>query len=121
MQTLYMLIGLPGSGKSTVAKEMAETEDTIIVSTDKIREELFGDEAIQNNEKYSGVNVFERAYTLISIYLRNGYSVIFDATNTKRKYRKTFIEKFKRWQEIGIKFHAILIATPYEKCLENNL
>lgn len=40
---LYIMVGLSGSGKSTIAKEIAETEEnTIIVSSDAIREELTG-------------------------------------------------------------------------------
>lgn len=40
---LYIMIGLSGSGKSSIAKEIAKTsENTIIVSSDAIREELTG-------------------------------------------------------------------------------
>lgn len=128
MPTVYMLIGLPGSGKSTVAEKLAKGQDAIIVSTDKIREELFGDEAIQSNEKYNGNTVFCIAYDKVKLAMLEGKNVIFDATNVKRKDRKYFLdllrpEKFLALQETNYEymFHAILIATPYEKCLENNL
>lgn len=40
---LYIMIGLSGSGKFSIAKEIAKTsENTIIVSSDAIREELTG-------------------------------------------------------------------------------
>lgn len=42
MNKFYMMIGLPASGKSTIAKEIAKSEDAIIVSSDEIRKE-FGD------------------------------------------------------------------------------
>ena len=128
MPTVYMLIGLPGSGKSTVAEKLAKGEDAVIVSTDKIREELFGDEAIQSNEKYNGNDVFCIAYDKIKLAMLEGRNVIFDATNVKRKNRKYFLdllrpEKFLALQKTNYRyrFHAILIATPYEKCLKNNL
>ena len=128
MPTVYMLIGLPGSGKSTVAEKLAKGEDAVIVSTDKIREELFGDEAIQSNEKYNGNTVFCIAHDRVKIAMLEGKNVIFDATNVKRKDRKYFLdllrpEKFLALQKTNYhyRFHAILIATPYEKCLENNL
>ena len=51
MIKLYMMIGLPASGKSTIAKEIAKSEDAIIVSSDEIRRE-FGDVNDQSqNEK----------------------------------------------------------------------
>lgn len=128
MPTVYMLIGLPGSGKSTIAEKLSKGEDAVIVSTDKIREELFGDEAIQSNEKYNGNTVFCIAHDRVKIAMLEGKNVIFDATNVKRKDRKYFLdllrpEKCLALQKTDYKyrFHAILVATPYEKCLENNL
>lgn len=128
MPTVYMLIGLPGSGKSTYAEKLAKDEDAIIVSTDKIREELFGDEAIQENERYNNNTVFSLAYTRIKIAMLEGKNIIFDATNINRKKRKYFLEILSKeyfWSlrntDYTYRFHAILIATPYEKCLENNL
>lgn len=41
--TLRVMVGLSGSGKSSVAKEIAENNsNTIIVSSDNIREDLTG-------------------------------------------------------------------------------
>lgn len=128
MPTVYMLIGLPGSGKSTVAEKLAKGEDAVIVSTDKIREELFGDEAIQENERYDNNTVFSLAYTRTKIAMLEGKNIIFDATNINRKKRKYFLEILSKkyfWSlrntDYTYSFHAILVATPYEKCLKNNL
>lgn len=49
MPTFYMMCGLPGSGKSTQAKKMAEKLNASIFSSDAIRKEKYGDEAIQGN------------------------------------------------------------------------
>lgn len=128
MQTVTMLIGLPGSGKSTFAEKLAKNEDAIIISTDKIREELFGDEAIQENERYDGNTVFCIAHDRVKIAMLEGKNVIFDATNVKRKDRKYFLDLLRPEKCLALqktnyhyRFHAILIATSYEKCLENNL
>lgn len=67
MNKLYMMIGLPGSGKSTIAKEISKSEDAVIVSSDEIRKEL-GDinDQSQNNkvfeeaEKRLKQNILER-------------------------------------------------------------
>ena len=50
--TLWVMVGLSGSGKSSVAKEIAKNNsNTVIVSSDSIREELTGDyEDMEHNE-----------------------------------------------------------------------
>jgi predicted kinase len=52
--TLWVMCGLSGSGKSTVATQIAENnENTVIVSSDAIREELTGNyENQEHNEEY---------------------------------------------------------------------
>lgn len=56
MNKLYMMIGLPASGKSTIAKEISESEGAVIVSSDEIRKE-FGDV----NDQSQNVKVFKEA------------------------------------------------------------
>lgn len=41
--TFTMMVGLPGSGKSTYAKELADRTNAKLCSSDAIREELTGD------------------------------------------------------------------------------
>ena len=41
---LYVMCGLSGSGKSTIAKQITnDNPDTVIISTDMIREQLTGE------------------------------------------------------------------------------
>lgn len=51
--TLYIMCGLSGSGKSTIATQIAnENPSTVIVSSDAIREELTGNyEDQEHNEE----------------------------------------------------------------------
>lgn len=51
--TMWVLVGLSGSGKSTIATQIAnENPNTIIVSSDAIREELTGNyEDQEHNEE----------------------------------------------------------------------
>ena len=37
MAKLIMLIGIPGSGKTTYSKDLSKEYDAIVVSTDKVR------------------------------------------------------------------------------------
>lgn len=85
----YMLCGLPASGKSHYALDLQRimsnetNEKTVIVSSDNIRKELYGDENIQGNPE----EVFNLVHERILQSLNNGVNVIYDATNLKRKYR----------------------------------
>lgn len=40
MKNCYVLVGLPASGKSTIVKEMCDTIDAAIYSTDAIIEQI---------------------------------------------------------------------------------
>ncbi|MBM7703454.1 AAA family ATPase [Metabacillus iocasae] len=88
MGTFIMLIGLPGSGKSTFAVTLAEVHNAIILSSDAIREELFQkmDHQEDNNLIFETMN--KRANHLIG----NGENVIYDATNVGRKKRRHLIQ-----------------------------
>ena len=50
--TLYVLIGVPASGKSTIAKKLSEKHNADIFSSDDIREEWFGDANKQFDERF---------------------------------------------------------------------
>lgn len=84
---LFVMIGVPGSGKSTVAKQLAVAYDARIVSTDAIRKEICGDESCQdrNAEVFS---IFNRR-----IYggIRHG-NIIADGTNTHVKDWKKYFD-----------------------------
>ena len=54
--SLILLVGVPGSGKTTYAEKYVEEHpNTIHISSDRIRAELWGSEATQgdNNEVFS--------------------------------------------------------------------
>ena len=88
---VYIMVGVPGSGKSTVAKELSEQNGAIILSSDSIRKELYGDENIQGDGRCVFKTLFERANNAIS----NGFDIIIDATNVDRKSRKSVFKSLK--------------------------
>ena len=47
MINCYLLIGLPASGKTTASKELAVAKKAVVISTDKIRKQLYGLETVQ--------------------------------------------------------------------------
>lgn len=87
MGVVYMMCGLPGSGKSTFAKNLVNSGTYI--SSDDIREELFGDASVQKNGKL----VFDVFYFRAKNCLKNGEDVILDATFIDKKSRKQMFEK----------------------------
>ena len=108
-----MMVGLPGSGKSTYAKELAREYNAIICSSDSIREELYGDENFQNqNEK-----VFQILHKRIKQYLKDGVSVIYDATNINSKRRRAFLNEIKKFHSTKM---CVIMATRFDRCCDRN-
>ena len=102
------MIGMQGSGKSTFASDHPEC---IVVSTDAIRAELFGDESEQKDGKL----VFDVAYARLAKAVEAGQDAIFDATNLRRKYRKKIFQMFPKAYHV-----AVFVNTSIEVCKERN-
>lgn len=86
--TLIIVAGISGSGKSTFTK-LLEEQGWAVICPDRIRAYLYGDENIQGD----GNQVFQFAFNNMAEFGKQGYDVVFDATNTTRKARKQVIEK----------------------------
>lgn len=108
MARLYMMVGLPGSGKSHYTKTM----DATVVSTDTIREELFGD---MNDQSHNN-EVFNEVHKRIYSCLKQGVDAVYDATNLSRKRRRAFLKTLPE----GTLKYAIVMCTDYDICLRNN-
>ena len=108
-----MLIGLPGSGKSTWSQcYLTECVNTVIVSSDEIRKELFSDENSQEDNN----RVFHEMEIRTLECLNKGTSVIYDATNVVRKRRKALLDKLPTW----VIKEAYVIWAPLEICIERD-
>ena len=80
---LEILIGLPASGKSSYCKDkLKENRDIEIVSSDAIREEVFGD---VNDQSHNG-EVFNIVFKRVREAILNNRDVILDATNLSRNH-----------------------------------
>lgn len=108
-----MMVGLPGSGKSTYTKQLAEETNAIICSSDSIREELCGYENSQDNND----EVFKILHSRIKENLKNGKNVIYDATNINSKRRRAFLSELRR---IPCVKKCVIMATPFEVCCNQN-
>ena len=85
-----MLIGLPGCGKSTFANNAKDAK--VVLSSDSIREELYGSENIQTDPS----RVFDIMFKRTIEALNAGKDVIYDATNTGRKLRMNTLQRLKK-------------------------
>lgn len=91
MNKVYLLSGPSGAGKSSFAgrllREGSIYDPITVVSSDTIREELFGDESIQGDHG----RVFDVAHEMLRDCLSRGISVIVDATNLKPEWRSEYL------------------------------
>lgn len=110
---LIMLIGLPASGKSSLAKKYEENGYKIH-SSDNIREELLGD---VNNQENNNI-VFKALHQRIMIDMELGNNVVYDATNLNMKKRRAFLDGIKKF--VNYKKIAIVVATPYNECVQRD-
>jgi predicted kinase len=110
--SLILLVGIPGSGKTTYAENYSRVRPNIHLSSDLIRKELWGSEATQgdNNEVFSLMQ--SRAIEA----LNNGKSVVYDATNITRKDRSYTISLCPKF----VKIECHIIWAPIETCIERD-
>lgn len=111
--TLYFLVGLPGSGKSTWAEYQKGVLNAVIHSSDNIRKEL-GDV----NDQSKNELVFTTLHKRVKEDLLNGKNVIYDATNLSRRRRIHFLSNELR--DVPCEKICVLFATPFESCIRNN-
>ena len=109
---LYYLVGLPASGKSTWAKNMVDN-DTILLSSDNLREELYGD---INNQEHNG-ELFQEINKRVKNLLKQGKDVIYDATNISSKRRISFLKELKK---IDCYKQCIYFNTNFEMCIDRD-
>ena len=108
--TLILLCGIPGSGKTTYAeKYIKENPSAVHLSSDKIREELWGNEATQGDNN----KVFSLMQSRAIDALNNGQSVVYDATNITRKDRSYIIALCPKF----VKIECHIIWSKIETCV----
>ena len=113
MAHLTMLIGLPGAGKSKFANGQKEHfGNTVVLSSDAIRKELYGDEQIQDNPS----KVFDTMNKRTIECLKCGKNVIYDATNLRRKNRKHLLKQVPK----DCTKVAIIVWAKYETCVKRD-
>ncbi len=90
---LLLLVGIPGSGKSTWARDFVRANPRYrIVSTDAIRARCYGDEGIQGDWLQLWRQVIIQWQQGIEAIQRGDLEgIIYDATNARRRHRREAI------------------------------
>ena len=109
MATLYVMIGIPGSGKSTYAKNIP---NATVVSSDEIRYELTGDYSNLTKDK----QVFSLLEKRILDLLKAGKDAVYDATNINLTKRRKITAKYSDLAKIVY----IYMDTSLKTALERN-
>ena len=106
--SLVILCGLPGTGKSYFARELAHRAPFVWLSSDRTRKLLVDRPSYSRREHR---RVFSAMHVLTKGYLRDGYSVVFDATNLNENVRRPLYESA---DEAGVEPLIIRFTAPSE-------
>lgn len=108
MKKIHMMIGIPGSGKTYYAKELAKQLQCPIVSISMLRSVKLD---------YSDDDLLKDSFKLCGDYLQNNDEVVYDARNISKKERKNFINAIKQ-QGIEFKIIAYYFKADLETCIK---
>lgn len=123
MNKVIFMVGIVGSNKSTESNRLKEecianNKEVILLSSDTMRKELFGEESSQQDN----TKVFDYMYTKAVQLLKSNddITIILDATNINSKRRRHAITMLNQRTGKPIVFEARVMATPYNACIANN-
>jgi predicted kinase len=112
----HLLIGLPGSGKTTLAQQWQQHDPHLaIVSTDTIRTQLYGDPSHQGQWQEIETEILRQIQQAIA----NQQPIAYDATNAQRPHRLAIIEKIQTHHP-AIAIHGWQLTTTLETCQHRN-
>lgn len=120
MTDVVILVGVPGSGKTTFAEKFKDDPTVLHLSSDNIRKELYGDLKAGNTDE-ANTQVFLAMHERLHKAVKEGEydQVIYDATNTSRKRRRGLYKAIKSYD----KYAAVLIvyfSIPLQVLLKRN-
>ena len=108
-----MLVGVPGSGKTTLSKRVV-AKGFHYMNADSIRLELYGDEKTQGDP----AAVFEIFFERLEKAMAEKLSIIVDNTNLNPKHRKQILDRAATFAYDDVQLW--LLDVPLATCLERN-
>ena len=111
--TLYIAVGLPGSGKSTYSKNFIKDKNIEYLSSDELRAKFGSGETDQTCTN----QVFVYIKRKVDEFLKDGKNVLVDATSVNRKERIDYINTAKKY---GAKVVAIVFKMDRQRLIDRN-
>ena len=114
MAKLYIMCGIPGSGKTTEANRLGNESGRpfAVLSADDVRADLYGDASVQGDGKI----VFDILDNRVHKALMDGKDVYYDCTSLLAKWRCSVADRFQEAESVGV----VWLDTPLEVCLARN-
>lgn len=111
MPKCTILVGVPGSGKSTWLLNQEYIEDQYIASTDDIIETISNCYGLTYDEGFKDLIKFAEKvmWKELADFAEDGERIYIDRTNLSEKSRKRFIDFLKPY---GYEFDAVVFPTP---------
>ena len=106
---LIIICGLPGSGKTTLAKALCKALPALHVSSDLMRKRLFPKPAYSEAEK---ARVYSAMMLEAERALRAGKDVVADATFQRAARREEFLALAR---EMGVRAHVLMTVLNEEE------
>lgn len=113
MATLYVLVGLPGSGKSHWARAYADRVEAVVVGSDDVRNDF----RVDGRNPLDGDVVFAEVEQRARALLQTDRSVILDATHALRRFRRYAVTLAR---DLHVPCVAIWFDVPLSTALERN-
>ena len=111
---ILILIGAPGSGKTTFARYFVRTEENWIrLCRDDFRSMQFTTGNMSNYEESLIADMIDAS---VETLLLNQSNILLDAPHCRREYIEHYIERFNRQADISFKLFDADIATLIERC-----
>lgn len=101
-----VVAGLPGAGKSYFSRMLAERLPSVIVESDALRKVLWPEPTYSTPESQ---RLFSACHRLIEELLREGTSVILDATNLQERHRERL---YRIAEQLRVKMILVWVEAP---------
>ena len=113
MKRIILLVGVPGSGKTTLAAKIAQKGFTVM-NADSIRQELYGNAVEQGDQ----AAVFKIFFERMEKCMQDGMDLIIDNTNANPMHRKQILDRAKKFAYGDVQLW--FMDTPLTVCIARN-